>query len=170
MYLRLLWLIPGAAMLAVGAYQYFNVVQGGRVQGIQISTKPGMVGEAAEAYQNVRPDTPDFYLRIFVIDQKDAIATKPFKDRPLGNGLTWDLDSPLDQTRIKRVEVVDKGLIHDTVQDQITPHGWAADGQRFHFELIGEPNEPPKWSLPIAGIGGAIMLLTVLRFVWDQVI
>jgi hypothetical protein len=61
-------------------------------------------------------------------------------------------------------------LRSDKQLDRITMNGWSVDGQRFHVDLLGKRNEPPKWAIPVAAVGGAVSLLVLLRFVWDQVI
>src|SRR6476620_4282081 len=62
-YLQLLWLIPSAAVLAVGLYGYMNYQPGGTVESIKLSTKPGPVGQASEALRLIT-STPDLYLKV----------------------------------------------------------------------------------------------------------
>lgn len=171
-YLHLLWLIPGAAMLAVGLYRYRNVPEGGIVRSVQLVTKPGLVGQASEAYQLIRPGTPDLYLKLFATGRDEPIRLPTYKDRPVGSGLTWALQEPLSVAEIKGVEVWDEDLLRDGIEDQVTinPGTWSAEGQKYRIDLHGERNQPPPWALPVACIGGAIAGYAVLRFVWDQVI
>jgi hypothetical protein len=166
-YLRLLWLIPSLAMLGVGLHFCTNVKEGGEVTALKLTTKSGMVGQASEAVANVRSN-PNIYLKIFTVDGE--IKTSQFKNTPVGNGLTWNLDKPRQLHQFQRVEVWDDEWGDDEQLDRITLAGWAADGQRFHVDLLGQPNVAPKWALPAAAVGGAFTLLVLLRFVWDQVI
>src|SRR5256714_15212011 len=96
-YWRLLFLVPSLATLAIGLYYYTHFEEGGSVSAIKLSTKQGLVGQAAEAVSNVSLSSPDLYLRVF--SQKgeawsaDSTPHWPAvkKDTPIGNGLTWDL-------------------------------------------------------------------------------
>ncbi len=168
-YLRLLWLIPALAMLGVGLYYHYNVPDGGEVNAIKLTTKGGMVGQAAEAVANIDPATPDLYLKVFTPAGETQLPV--FKDTPIGNGLTWNLPKPLPLADAQRVEVWDHHrILKDKQLDRITLGGWSIDGQRFHVDLLGKKNEPPKWAMPLGAIGGVLSLLALLRFVWDQVI
>ena len=79
-------------------------------------------------------------------------------------------------SRHGRLEIKAYRLPADANFEAIAAHyrgqlaGWSADGQRFHVDLLGTKIEPPSWAIPVAGVGGAITLLVLLRFVWDQVI
>jgi hypothetical protein len=168
-YLRLLMLIPALAMLGVGLYFQFNVPEGGEVNAVELTTKAGMVGQAAEAVANVTPTSPDLYLKIFAATGDLTLPT--YKDTPVGNGLMWKLPRTFQLGQIQRVEVWDHHTFwKDKPLDRITLHGWSIDGQLYHVELLGKKIEPPKWSIPVAAVGGAVTLLVLLRFVWDQVI
>ncbi|HEY7089015.1 MAG TPA: hypothetical protein VH518_13050, partial [Tepidisphaeraceae bacterium] len=78
-YLRLLWMIPGLAMLGAGLYYYNNVEEGGEVTTIKLTTKSGIVGQAAEAVANVQSN-PDLYLK--VTTSSGAIDFPAQKDTP----------------------------------------------------------------------------------------
>jgi hypothetical protein len=176
-YWRLLFLIPSLATLGVGFYFYTHYEQGGVVNAIKLSTKQGLVGQAAEAMSNLS-STPDLYLKVFSsrgeMWPEDSVPNWPSikKDTPIGNGLTWDLPKPMPLREIQRVEVWDHHRItSDKSWDRITMDGaWSIDGQRFHVDLMGERSQPPSWALPVAAVGGALTLLCVLRFIWDQVV
>lgn len=168
-YLRLLWLIPSLAALGVGLYFQYNVEEGGEVNAIKLTTKQGMVGQAAEAVANVTPTTPDLYLVITTAKGEQTLPT--FKDTPIGNGLTWNLPRPLGLHELKRVDVWNHHTLwKDKPLDRITLSGWGIDGQQFHVDLLGKKIEPPKWAMPVAIVGGTLSLVALLRFVWDQVI
>lgn len=168
-YLRLLWLIPGLAMLGVGLFYHYNVKEGGEVNAIKLTTKSGMVGQAAEAVANVGLTTPDLYLMFYTTAGETRLPT--FKDTPVGNGLTWNLPKTVALRDVQRIEVWDHHTItKDKQLDRITLSNWSDDGQLFHVDLLGQRNEPPKWAIPLAAAGGAITLLGLLKFVWDQVV
>jgi hypothetical protein len=168
-YLRLLWLIPGLAMLAVGLYYQTNVVEGGEVNAIQLTTKQGMVGQAAEVVANASPSTPDLYLKVNT--SSGEVTLPPFKDMPIGNGLIWNLPKGYDLHALQRIDVWDHNTIwKDSPLDHINLAGWSIDGQKYHVDLMGTRIEPPKWAWPVAAAGGALTLVALLRFVWDQVI
>ncbi len=168
MYLRLLWLIPGLALLGAGLYAYVNVEDDGTVTEIQLTTKPGLVGQTSEALRLVQLGNPDPYLKVKFTDGEEK--TRTFKDTPIGNGLTFKLDKAQRMRQIREVEVWDENALRDDFKDRMTINGWSAEGQAFHVELRGEKFKPPAWALPVAAVGGAITLVALLRFVWDQVI
>jgi paraquat-inducible protein A len=168
-YLRLLWLIPGLAMLGVGLFYHYNVEEGGEVNAIKLTTKSGMVGQAAEAVANLKLSTPDLYVMFYTSAGETRLPT--FKNTPVGNGLTWNLPQTVALRDVQRVEVWDHHAItKDQQLDRITMGGWSDEGQLFHVDLHGQRNEPPKWAIPLAAAGGAVTLLGLLKFVWDQVI
>ena len=168
-YLRLLWFIPSLALLATGLHYYYNVPEGGTINAIKLTTKQGMVGQAAEAVANAMPTTPDLYLIIATPKGEQTLQT--FKDTPIGNGLTWNLKPTLQLHELQRVDVWNHHTLwKDKPLDRITMNGWSVDGQQFHIDLLGEKIEAPKWALPVAVVGGTLTLVALLRFVWDQVI
>lgn len=168
-YLTLLLLLPSAALVWYGWHELSSVPPGGTVSAIKLTTKQGLAGQASEAVQVVDPTTPDLYLVLTIPSGELELGVK--KNTPVGNGLTWDLPSELKWEKIQRVDVWDHRTLTKNKQlDRITMQGWETDGQRFHVELIGKRNEAPRWALPLAAAGGAIALLAVLKFVWDQVI
>src|SRR5262249_15118891 len=109
-YLRLLWLIPGLAMLAAGLHAYYRTPEGGEVTAIQLTTKTGMVGQAAEAVANVKPN-PDLYLKVFTAAGESKLPV--YKNTPVGNGLKWNLPKPQQLRDVQRVEVWDEDLMKD---------------------------------------------------------
>ncbi len=168
-YLKLLWLLLGLGILAPGLWYQYNVPPGGTVDAIKLSTKQGMVGQAAEAVANVDPTTPDLYLMIFTTAGETRLPT--FKDTPVGNGLTWNLPKVLSILDMQRIEVWDHhSILSDKQLDRLTLDNWSVDGQRFHIDLLGHPNAPPKWALPVIAVGATLSILAFLKFVWDQVI
>ena len=169
-YLRLLWAIPGIVALIIGLQSYTNVEDNGMVDSIKLTTKPGMVGQASEAIRLVEPGNPDLYLKITIAGRNEPLQTPTFKDTPVGNGLIWTLDKPTLMTDIKQVDVWDENVFSDAQKDHISLSGWSAEGQTYHVDLIGNKYQPPTWAFPVAAVGGTILLLVFLRFVWDQVI
>jgi len=169
-YWRLLLLVPSLATLAIGLWYYTHYEQGGIISAVKLSTKGGLVGQAAEAVSNVSLSSPDLYLKVFYPGKEEKLPVK--KDTPVGNGLTWDLPTKMPLSTLKRVEIWDYHRItSDKALDRVTLDGnWSAEGQRFQVELIGEKFQPRTWALPTAAVGGALTLLCILRFIWDQVI
>jgi len=170
-YWRLLFLVPSLATLAIGLYYYTHFEEGGVVNAVKLSTKQGLVGQAAEAVSNVSLSSPDLYLKVISHGREIELPVK--KDTPIGNGLTWDLPRQMALRDVQRVEVWDHHRItSDKSWDRITLDGvaWGTDGQRFHVDLVGEKFAPPTWALPVATVGAALTLLCVVRFIWDQVV
>lgn len=167
--LRLLMLIPAAAVAGFGWWRYVDVPDGGTVHSIKLTTKPGPVGQFAEAKRQVRPSNPDLYLKLHL--QGTERNTKTFYNTPVGNGLTWHLDDPLDIKAIRRIEVWDDDTFSDTLFDQMSFNGeWAAEGGEFRLELIGEHPRAPEWALPTLAVGATLCGVILLRFLWDQVV
>jgi hypothetical protein len=168
-YLRLLWLIPSAAILAIGLYGFLRFEPGGTVDSIRLSTKPGPVGQASEALRLVT-GTYDLYLKVKTID--GVVQTEVYSDRAIGNGLTWPLPKQQKLAQILEVDVWDHHTFRsDANVDHINLNGqWSAEGQTFRIDLLGKANEPPRWTLPTLAVGATLSALVVLRFVWDQVV
>jgi hypothetical protein len=168
-YWRLLLLVPGAFLLAFGLFNFYNFPEGGTIESIKLTTKPGLVGQASEAVKLIDPRNPDLYLKVFTTTSD--FKTKPYDDTPVGNGLVWSLRKPIALGDFKKIEVWDSNsIVKDREEDNITMGDWSAEGQHYHIDLLGKRNQPPPWALPLAVIGGAICGFVVLRFVWDQVI
>ena len=167
-YLRLLWIIPGLALLGFGLQKYYDVTDDGAVHTIQLATKPGMVGQASEALRLINPGTPDLYLKVKT--SAGEFKTFTHKDTPIGNGLKWSLDKPLRMRDVREVEVWDEDAVRDNFADRVAVAGWSAEGQTYKIDLLGQRDEPAKWALPVAVAGGVVALVALLRFVWDQVI
>jgi hypothetical protein len=169
-YLRLLWALPGIAMLWLGLYRIGSVEDNGPVNSIQLTTKEGLVGQASEAIRLVEPGNPDLYLKVTIAGRSEPLRTPTRTDTPVGNGLAWELDPPVLMRDIRQVDVWDADLIRDNHKDHVTMGAWRAQGQTYGIELLGSKYAPPNWALPVAITGAAIALLVFLRFVWDQVI
>ena len=167
-YLRLLWIIPGLALLGLGLYKHYDVEDDGTVHTIQLATKPGMVGQASEALRLINPGTPDLYLKVKTTDAE--FKTFTHKDTPIGNGLKWSLDRSLRMRDVREVEVWDEDAVRDNFADRVAVADWTAEGQTYKIDLLGQRDQPPKWALPLAVAGGVVTLVVLLRFVWDQVI
>jgi hypothetical protein len=168
-YLRLLWIFPAAAILAIGLWAYVNVEPGGTVESIKLTTKPGPVGQASEALRLVT-GTYDIYLKVKTFDGE--LKTDTYNDRAIGNGLIWPLARQYKLQDVKEVNVYEARMIRsDKNLDHIAMNGqWAAEGQTFRVDLQGKENQPPKWALPTLAVGATLTALVVLRFVWDQVV
>ncbi|MBC8106655.1 MAG: hypothetical protein H7Z14_08705 [Anaerolineae bacterium] len=168
-YLRLLWIIPAAAILAVGLWKYLDVEPGGTVDAVKLVTKPGPVGQASEALRLVT-GTYDLYLKMKTTDGE--LKTDTYNDRAIGNGLIWPLSRQYKLQEVKEVDVWEaRSIRSDKNLDHINLAGqWWAEGQMFKIELQGKANEPPKWALPVLAVGATLTALVVLRFVWDQVV
>lgn len=167
-YLRLLWLVPGLALLGIGLFVYFDVEDDGDVTMVQLTTKQGLVGQTSEALRLVQPGNPDLYLKLRFADSEER--TRTFQDTPIGNGLIFPLAKPARMRQIREVEVWDENPFRDDFKDRVALGVWGAEGQFFRIDLLGQKDQPPRWALPLAAVGGVIALIALLRFVWDQVI
>src|SRR4051812_8206861 len=146
-YLRLIWIIPFATLFAVGLWSYTNVAPGGTVDRILLTTKPGPVGQAAEAMRLVT-GTFDIYLTIKTSQGK--VRTPVKKNTAIGNGLKWGLDDSYKLDDLKQIDVFDEHTIRgDKNLDHINVDGqWQSEGQLFQIRLQGQQHSPPVWALP----------------------
>jgi hypothetical protein len=163
-------LVPAIALAGYGYWRYVDVPTGGTVTAIRISSKGGISGQVQDAYAGVAPTTADLFL-ILALRDREPLRLKPFDNTPLGNGLTWPLDAPLQLEDVTRVEVWDHNpILKDKPLDRIELPGslWSSEGQTFHVAMIGTHREPPRWALPLASVGGVLGAVVLLRFVWDQ--
>ena len=166
---HLLLLIPAISVAAYAMYRHTNFEPGGTVSAIKLTTRHDMVGQAADAVANVDPATPDLYLKVTLASGEVELPIR--KDTPIGNGITWDLPTIQNLRDVQRVDVWDhNSLWKDKQLDRITMSDWSADGQKYHIDLLGPHNAPPPWALPTASAAGAIALVVLLKFVWDQVV
>lgn len=165
---RLLVLIPAMAATGYGWLLYTNVPPGGTVNAIKLTNKPGPVGQVREVYDTIKPSTPDLYLKVFVPGR--SIQLRTFKNQPIGNGVTWHLEAPLNVLDVKKVEVWDDDTFGDSQLDNINMESWITDGQTFRIELQGTRPSAPEWALPLAAAGATLAGVVLLRFVWDQVV
>jgi len=168
-YWRLLLLVPGLLILGFGLFNFYNFPEGGSIDSIKLTTKPGLVGQASEAVTRIDPRNPDLYLKVFTT--AGDFKTRVYEDTPVGNGLVWSLRKPMALADVKKIEVWDSNsIVKDHEEDNITMGDWSAEGQQYRIDLLGRRNQPPPWALPLVVIGGAICGFVILRFVWDQVI
>jgi hypothetical protein len=167
-YLGLLLLFPSLVVIAAGWWGLKSAEPGGSVTSIQLTTKPGLSGQASESISRINPDTPDIYLKLETSQGWIRLPTR--HDTPVGSGLRWGLERALRLSDVLRVEIWEEDAFRDDIEDQITPSGWAGEGGTYRIELIGEPNRPPEWALPVLCVGCALAGMVLVRFVWDQVI
>ena len=166
---HLLVLIPALAVGAYAFYRHTTFEAGGTVSAIKLTTRHDMVGQAADAVANVDPATPDLYLKVTLASGEIELPVRA--DTPIGNGLTWDLPTVQKLQDVQRVDVWDhNSMWKDRQFDRITLNDWSADGQKYHVDLLGQRNAPPPWALPTLSAAGAVALVVLLKFVWDQVV
>lgn len=167
--LHLLLLIPAIAVGAYAFHRHTSFEEGGTVNAIKLTTRKDMVGQAADAVANVDPATPDLYLKVTLASGEIELPVQ--KDTPIGNGITWNLPKEQKLQDVQRVDVWDhNSMWKDKQFDRVNVNGWSADGQKYHIDLLGNRNTPPPWALPTATAAGAVALVVLLKFVWDQVV
>jgi hypothetical protein len=173
-YWRLLWLLPGLALLVAGILGYRSPGAGGLVSAIRLSTREGLAGEAADAYARIKLTTPDYYLVLHATTAPEPVRLPEKDDTPLGDGLTWGLDAPVERAAVQKVEVWDGNtLLPDDQLDHVTfaaTDVWTAHGQTYQIELQGDRHHPPAWAWWVGGAGAVITLWVVVAFVKDQVV
>ncbi len=121
---------------------------------------------------------PDYFLRVRTDRATFDTATR--EDTPIGNGLTFDLPLPLRPDQVREIRALHDGLLSDTLIDRVdlpadSPPPAGLAGQVFAFELIvTDPDDPGRTvrliAIAIAALGTAMLLLTLVRFVYHQAV
>ena len=167
-------LVLGLAAAAAGWWGRSQHVGVADVSQIEIRTKPGLSGQAAEAKALFDFDTPDLYL--LVRTPAGELRTDVEKDTPVGGGLRWTLPRRVPLGEVERIEVWEDDPLNDDLLDQRSPTGETdmarrvGEGQRFKFLLIGRHPVEPAWATPTLLAGGALALLAAGKLVWDQAV
>jgi len=140
----------------------------GTVSEIRITARPGIDLRKLEEVL----DTPDYYLELLA--DQGSIRTKTFKDTRVGNGLTFKLPVPVPLAAVSELKIWDEETIGKDKQiDRVDRPAREVDGEKFHFALTGYiPPRSHQWKvgLALAICGGAILLLTLLKFIRAQVL
>ncbi|HEV8606993.1 MAG TPA: hypothetical protein VGQ99_16750 [Tepidisphaeraceae bacterium] len=117
-------------------------------------------------------DTPDYYLEL--LTDQGSIRTRTFKDTRVGSGLTFKLPVPVPLAAVKELKIWDEEAIgKDKQMDRVDRPDREVDGEKFHFVLTGYiPPRSHQWKLglALAICAGAILLLTLLKFIRAQVV
>ena len=166
----LLLALVSACVLVAGlllAFWMHERADSGTVNEIRISAKGDI---DMQKFEEVL-DVPDYYLELST--EQGSIRTKTFKDTRVGNGLTWKLPVPVPLSAVKELRVYDENIGNDKMMDRIDQPGRETNGEKFHFSLQGQI--PPRSNertvgLALAICGGAILLLTLLKFIRAQVL
>lgn len=156
--------LAGLAML----FWYAAPADTGTVNQVRIVAKPGI--DLSKIEEII--DTPDYYVEAWSGEGMIRSATQ--KDTRVGNGLTFDLPVPMRVADVTEVKVWDENITRDSLVDRVDRVAFRQiGGEKFKFELIGQT--PPiardrqiGWGLAIAG--GAVLALSVLRFIWRQAV
>ena len=116
--------------------------------------------------------TPDYYLEL--LTEQGAIRTRTFKNTRLGTGLTFKLPVPVPLSAVTELRIWDEEtMTKDKQVDRVDRPAREVDGEKFHFALTGYiPPHSHQWKvgLALAICGGAILLLTLLKFIRAQVL
>lgn len=180
---RIGWWTPIGVLLAVGGavllMQYQSRAPEPIIDRIRISESatlnhPGGAADSAIERLKRTLSKPDYYLR--VIADTGEQDTDIRYNTPIGNGLTFTLKTAVPLSALQEVRVMHEGLISDPIVDRVDVSAMEHDGQLFTFQMMAlPPDVPPQrwptitgWSL--LGVGGLLVLSTVVRFVWQQVV
>jgi len=139
----------------------------GTVSEIRIAAKPGIDLRKLEEVL----DTPDYYLEL--LTEQGAIRTRTFKDTRVGSGLTFKLPVPVPLSAVTELKIWDENMGKDNQVDRVDRPAREVDGEKFHFSLSGyipPRSHQAKVGLALAICGGAILLLTFLKFIRAQVL
>lgn len=156
--------LAGLAML----FWYAAPIDTGTVSQVRIAAKQGI--DLSKIEEII--DTPDYFVEIWSGEGMIRSATK--KDTRVGNGLNFDMPVPIRLADVTEVKVWDQNITRDSLVDRVDRvASRQIDGEKFKFDLMGQT--PPLardrqigWGLAIAG--GAVLALSLLRFVWRQAV
>jgi hypothetical protein len=165
----LLALLSAFTLLMGLALTYWrDAAEVGTVTEIRITGKPGIDLSKIEEIL----DTPDYFLEVRT--EPGSVHTNAFGDTRVGNGLTFKLPVPLRVADVVEVRVWDEDAVgKDKLIDRVDRPGRSVDGEKFRFDLTGwTPPKSRDWQLgmALAGAGGVVLLLTVVKFVRAQVV
>ncbi len=163
--------LVSACVAAAGLALLFwspGVEDAGTVREIRITAKPGIDLRKLEEVIS----TPDYYLEL--LTDQGSIRTRTFKNTRVGSGLTFKLPVPVPLSAVKELTIWDEETIGKDKQiDRVDRPAREVDGEKFHFALAGYiPPHSHQWKvgLALSISGGAILLLTLLKFIRAQVL
>ena len=171
---------PWFAYVLLGLLSAFTVFMGlaltywrdvpdvGTVEAIRITGKAGIDLKKIEEVL----DTPDYFIE--VLTEKGSVRTETFEDTPVGGGKEFKLPVPIRVVDVTEVKVWDEEAVgKDKLIDRIDRPGRGAAGEKFQFDLTGwTPPKSKDWRIGISlvGVGGVVLLLTIVKFVRAQVL
>ena len=165
----LLGLLSMFTVLAGLALTYWrDVPDAGTVEEIRLTGKAGIDLKKIEEVL----DTPDYFIE--VLTEQGSVKTETFGDTPIGGGKAFKLPVPIRVSDVVEVKVWDEEAVgKDKLIDRVDRPGRSVDGEKFRFDLTGwTPPRSRDWQIGMAlvGVGGVVLLLTVVKFVRAQVV
>jgi hypothetical protein len=165
----LLALLSACVTLAGLSLMYWrDEPEQGTVTEIRITGKPGIDLKKIEEVL----DTPDYFIE--VLTKGGSVKTETFEDTPVGGGKEFKLPVPVRVADVTEVKVWDEEAVgKDKLIDRVDHPGRGAAGEKFQFDLTGwTPPKSKDWQIGmgLAGAGGLILLLTIVKFVRAQVL
>lgn len=157
-------LLAGLGML----FWYAAPADPGTVQQVRIVPRQGIdLGKIGEILS-----TPDYYVEAW--SGQGMIRSATHKGTRVGSGLTFDLPVPMRLADLTEVRVMNSNILRDTLVDRVDRiAARQIEGERFKFELIGQT--PPlsrdrQVGMGLAIAGGAVVALSLLRFIWRSAV
>jgi hypothetical protein len=156
-----------AGGLALALWRPFDATDAVAVHAIRITARPGIDLSKLEEVL----DVPDYYLEVHTAS--GSVRTEVFRNTRVGSGLTFPLPVPIRMGDLTEVRLFDQNIWRDRLVDRVDHLQQETAGERFNFALLADEPPPARdrtlgWIL--AGLGGAVVLTVLIRFIRWQAI
>ncbi|MCC6679418.1 MAG: hypothetical protein IT445_00800 [Phycisphaeraceae bacterium] len=170
----LLAIAGGVWLLLVETNLPEPVIESIRISESATINNPGGATDSAIERLKRTLSKPDYYL---VIQTAQGEQTTPVRyNTPIGNGLTFQLPTKAPLSSIHEVRVMHSSMLADPIVDRVDVSALQHEGQLFTFYLLPVALDAGRWNVnliggwSLVGLGGLLVLSTIARFVWQQVV
>lgn len=138
-----------AVLFAAGGVWLWRTSEPGEVHGIVVTKNEGFSG-----VKLFEMGQPDYFLKLVVDGESIQLPRKD--NTPIGNGLAWELESPIPLTRLSEITIHDHGMLTNKLLDRVSVSGWKEMGQDFTFSISGEISQSRWVAMTLLGLSGVV--------------